>query len=191
MHTIHHTDAFIVKQQPSGEANSRVWLFTELFGLVVASVQGVRKAGAKLAMHTTEYGLASVDLVRGKEVWRLISAKEIEHPFMGKDTRGLGRAYVRVLGIVERFCQGEEPHPELFSHLKECLSLLSIQILDARLFDTISLWKVMVLLGYIAVSKEDEQFFTLPLQEAVTRLDEVAAKRLIAQTNDAITQTHL
>jgi recombinational DNA repair protein (RecF pathway) len=191
VHAIHHTDAFIVKQQPSGEANSRVWLFTELFGLVVASVQGVRKAGAKLAMHTTEYGFVSVDLVRGKEVWRLISAREIEHPFMGKDTTALGRAYVRVLGVVERFCQGEEPHPELFSHLKECLSAFRVQTLDVRLLDTIALWKVMVLLGYIAVSKEDEHFFSLPLLEAVSRLDEATAKRLIAQTNDAITQTHL
>ena len=123
MHTVHHTDAFILKIEPSGEANVRVWLFTKSFGLVVATVQGVRKQGAKLQMHLSPYSLIHTDLVRGKDVWRLVSIKEITNPFIGKDPNGLGRAYVRTLSVVERFCHGEEAHLALFNHLLEALAL--------------------------------------------------------------------
>lgn len=191
MHAVHHTDSFIVKSAPAGEANRRLWLFTREFGLVVAAVQGVRKPGAKLAMQTSEYSLISADLVRGRDVWRLTSVQEIENPFIGRDPNGLGRAFVRTLSVVERFCQGEEAHPELFDHLKECLEIVRNHELDARSFDTLSVWKVMVLLGYSAVSEEDRALFSLPLGEAAQLLTEESRKRLVKEINETIAQTHL
>lgn len=191
MHTIHHTDAFIVKSQPAGEANRRLWLFTKELGLVIAAVQGVRKQGAKLAMHTSDYSLISADLVRGKEVWRLTTAQEIENPFIGKDPNGLGRAFIRTLSVVDRFCQGEEAHPELFDHLQECLAVIATHSIDPKAFDTLSVWKVMVLLGYSAVAEEDRALFSLPLPDAAQLLTEAVRKRLIKEVNETITQTHL
>ena len=107
MHIVHHTDSFILKVQSAGEANSRVWLFTKDFGLVVAMVQGVRKQGAKLQMHLSEYSFIGADLVRGRDVWRLVSVSGEGNPFIDKNLNGLGRAFVRTLSAVERFCHGE------------------------------------------------------------------------------------
>jgi len=75
MHAIHHTEAIVVRSEPSGEANKRIWLFTKEFGLVIAMVQGVRKPEAKLQSHITDYSVIHADLIRGKSTWRLISAK--------------------------------------------------------------------------------------------------------------------
>lgn len=191
MHTVHHTDAFILKHQPLGEANARVWLFTRELGLVVATVQGVRKQGAKLQMQLSDYALVSADLVRGKDVWRLVSATEISNPFLGKRRNGLGRAYVRTLGAVERFCHGEEANAVLFEHLLACLEGIDHKELDERSFDTLSVWKVMAMLGYIDIEEADKRFFTDPFVDGVRVMDGASCARLIRETNDTIKETHL
>jgi len=191
MHTVHHTDAFIVKSQPAGEANRRIWLFTRDFGLVVAMVQGVRKQGAKLQMQLSDYSLASVDLVKGKEVWRLVSASLESAPLMQEPRAPFARGFVRTLSAVERFCQGEDPHPELFDHLRECLEALNRGEGEAGAYDSLSLWKVMVLLGYVAVLEEDEALYRAPLADAVRAIDAATKRRIVQEVNETIKQTHL
>lgn len=190
MHTIHHTEAFILKKVASGEANVRVWLFTKEFGLVIAMVQGVRKSGAKLHMQLSEYARIRADLVRGREVWRLVSALEEETLFLDGEHM-LGRFFVRTLQAVERFCHGEEQHLELFEHLQECQRIVSGRKGDELLLDTLSLWKVLVLLGYLPVSESDERFLSMSLLEGAADIDDATRRRLIKDTNDAIKATHL
>ncbi len=81
----HHTEAIVVRSEPSGEANKRIWLFTREFGLVIAMVQGVRKPAAKLQSNITDYSVIAADLIRGKNTWRLISSKVIAVPLHGKE----------------------------------------------------------------------------------------------------------
>lgn len=191
MHVIHHTDAFILKKQPTGEANVRVWLFTKEFGLIVAVVQGVRKGGAKLQMHLSEYALVSADLVKGRDVWRLINVSVIHNPFDGKKQKGFGRPYVRALAAVDRFCQGESAHPELFAHLFSCMETLAHDDIDERSLDTVAVWKIMESLGYVALEEKDRQLATLSFVDAVKSIDHSTRSRLIAMTNSVIAQTHL
>ncbi len=191
MHAVHHTDAFILKSAPSGEANRRVWLFTREFGHIVAVVQGVRKQGAKLQMQLSDYSLCSVDLVKGRDVWRLVSASEMQNPFIGRNANGLGRAFVRTLSAVERFCHGEEANEALFLHLLECMNVLFETGLDAKSFDTVSLWKTLATLGYIAVEEVDETLFRRSFIDAVRTIDSTTRSRLIKAINETITETHL
>jgi len=191
MHTVHHTDSFILKSTPSGEASRRVWLFTREFGLVVASVQGVRKQGAKLQMQLAEYSFVATDLVRGKDVWRLVTVSEIVAPLLSGKKTALARGYVRTLAAVERFCHGEEINPQLFEHLLECIGTLSGADLDAKSFDTVSLWKVLAALGYISVEEEDRHLYTMPFEEAVRSINIETRSRLIKEINETIKQTHL
>jgi recombinational DNA repair protein (RecF pathway) len=201
MHTIHHTDAFILKVVPSGEANARAWLFTRSLGLVVAMVQGVRKSGSKLSMQLSEYAFATVDLVRGKDVWRLVNIAHTSNPFLGTDGATpterytLGRSFVRTLAAVERFCQGEEAHEELFDHLVSCFEVIQMtpidQPLDPKSFDALSLWKVLVLLGYGAVPDPYQEFFSFPLSTATRTLTPDTRTQLIREVNTIIKETQL
>jgi DNA repair protein RecO len=190
MHIVHHTDAFILKTTPAGEANKFVWLFTREFGLIMATVQGVRKSGAKLSMHLSEYSLASVDLVQGKDVWRLVNIVQIQNPFLGHYHGELGRSYVRTLAAVQRFCQGEERHEELFDHLASCLNSLADN-LDAKSFDTLSLWRVMVLLGYGAVPDPYQNLLLSPFTDAVRELTPQARTQLVRDMNTVIKEGQL
>ncbi len=191
MHTIHHTHAFVLRQAESGEANRRVWLFTEEFGLVVAVVQGVRKVGAKLQMQLVDYAFVSVDLVRGRDVWRLVSISSAHAPLLHEPRKTLARSFVRSLGAVERFCHGEEANPALFAHLVACQNLLGESGLDERAYDTVSLWKVMTILGYGSVTPEVQPLFEAPLREAVQMLTDTARKQLVRDINEVIEHTHL
>ncbi len=190
MHPIIHTEAFVLKSTESGEANKRVWLFTREFGVVVATVQGVRKSGAKLRSHIVDYTYIHVDLVKGREVWRLISAHVIQNPFIGRYDKSRARSFVRALGLVQRFCIEEGPELELFEHLKTVMETLGTASDNPPFFDTIVLWKILVMLGYLELTKDLEELFSMPIAEVVD-LPESIVKRLIREVTDAINRTHL
>lgn len=196
MHPIIHTDAFVLKSIESGEANKRVWLFTREFGLIVATVQGVRKAGAKLRSHITDYCYIHADLIKGRDVWRLVSAQIQENPFVGEYDKLRARSYIRALSLVQRFCIEEGVEPELFEHLHKVMDTLTIPSTNAPLpaqagfFDTVVLWKILVLLGYLDLTEDLQELFTTDLS-AVVDLSESVSKRLIKDVTDAINRTHL
>jgi DNA repair protein RecO len=191
MHTVHHTEAVIIKTAPSGEANVRVWLFTREFGLVMAMVQGVRKPGAKLQSHIIDYALISSDLVKGKDVWRLISANVINNPSQGKMRDPLLRAYVRTLAMLVRFLAGEGAHEDIFMHIKECMQTVKKGGYDAKVFDALSLWKIVTLLGYIAPSEEDKKLLTMPFEEAIMQVNEATRARFVTEVQYAMSESHL
>lgn len=190
MHTIHHCEAFIVKSSESGEANKRVWLFTKEFGLVVASVQGVRKPGAKLRSHLTDYTFVDVDIVKGRDVWRLISAKVQINPFVGDYDELRARSYIRALGLVGRFCIEEGEEPELFEHLKNVLHTLSVPSENSQFFDAIILWKILILLGYLELTPDLEILFKMKLLDIVDPPESIL-KKIVKDVTDAINRTHL
>lgn len=191
MHEIYHTEAIILKSTTHGEANKRVWLFTKEFGVIVATVQGVRKSGAKLTGHIADYAYSMVDVIRGKEVWRLISATAIAQPITGRERLPMARAYVRTLSAIERFVVGEGADEFIFSHLKECIAILIEDVFDAKLFDTLSLWKLFVHLGYIDPLDEDEIITQLSLRDSYQYMNEERHKRFLVSVKTAIEQSHL
>ena len=192
MHPIYHTKAVILRSSPVGEANKRYWLFTEELGLVVAVAQGVRKGASKLAGQLADYNFIDVDLVKGRDVWRLVSATVSHNPLHGSLRSPLARPYVRTLATVERFVGGEgEQHSELFDHLEICADCMADEKVDSQMFDTLAIWRVLAHLGYIAVPSEQGELFSAPLSDTLKTLTPSTTKKMIKQVNDAITHTHL
>ena len=190
MHPIHHSEAFVLKSIESGEANKRVWLFTREYGLIVATVQGVRKGGAKLRSHIIDYTHIYADLVKGRDVWRLTSAQVAKNPFVGDYDKLRARSFIRALSLVERFCIEEGPEPKLFEHILAVMNTLSLPSNNPSFFDTIVLWKILVLLGYLELSTDLKELFSADLSSAAD-LSENVSKRLIKDVTDAINRTHL
>jgi len=192
MHTIHHTKAVILRSISSGEANKRVWLFTEGFGLVVATMQGVRKHGAKLQSQVVDYSIISADLVKGRDVWRLISATLIHNPLTGNIRNPLARPYVRVLSAIERFLAGEgEQNHELWNHIEACALSIEGNSCDAKSFDTLAIWKTLAHLGYISDTGENSSLIQTPFVTALQSITLPLTKKMIKEVNDAIAETHL
>ncbi|MCC7436490.1 DNA repair protein RecO [Candidatus Nomurabacteria bacterium] len=190
MYTIHHCKAFILKSADSGEANKMIWLFTKEFGLVVAKVQGVKKDGAKLRAHLIDYTLIDVDLVKGRDVWRLVNAKVNTNPFSGDYDKKRARSYIRALGLVSRFCIEEGEEPGLFEHLEKTLETLKSPLEDGQLFDAIVLWKILILLGYLELEEDMKGLFSQNLLE-ITVSTKGVLQKIIKDVTDAINRTHL
>lgn len=191
MHTVHHTKAVILKSQPSRESDKMFWLFTQEFGLVVAVATGVRKASAKLKGQLVDYAFIDVDLVRGRDVWRLVSATLEFNPLANDPTQPLARPYVRTLATLERFLVDEGVHEELYSHIRECALCLNTEDIDPKAFDTLAIWRSLVHLGYIAIEESEAKLFTLPFRTALTLINEPIMKRFIVLVNSTIKETHL
>ena len=191
MHAIHHTEAIVLKSSTHGEANKRLWLFTREFGLVVAAVQGVRKPGAKLRGHITDYSIIRADLVKGREVWRLINASVITDPTSGKIREPIVRAYVRTLSALSRFLVDEGVNDELYEHILDCARMVQEGIYEAKIFDALSLWRVFTHLGYIAIEERDSELLVLPLKEAYGKMTDQNYARIIESVKSAIEQSHL
>lgn len=68
------TKAFILGRRERGEADYQFLLFTESFGYISATAQGVRKARAKLKGHLEPLTKTEVSLVQAKSGYRLTHA---------------------------------------------------------------------------------------------------------------------
>ena len=189
MHPIIHTEAFVLKSLEAGEANKRVWLFTKEYGLIVATVQGVRKSTAKLRSHIIDYTYINADLVKGRDVWRLVSAQVITNPFVSSYDKMRARSFVRALSLVERFCIEEGVEIGVFEHLLEVMKTLDTPSTDEKLFDAVVLWKILVMLGYLEMAPELQSLFEMPILEIVSK--EGVVKKLVKDVSDAINRTHL
>ncbi len=184
MHTIHHTRAVILRSEPRGEYDKTFWLFTEDFGLVRAVATGVRKSSAKLRGQLVDYAFVDVDLVKGREVWRLVSATLLFNP-ISSTTSPLARPYVRTLATLSRFLIDEGEHPALFAHIEEVANVVIEDGVDPKAYDALAIWRTLVHLGYI-----DGEIET-PFADAVRTMTDTDTKALIATVNETIKETHL
>jgi recombinational DNA repair protein (RecF pathway) len=194
MHTIHHTEAFVLDSEEQGEANATVIFFTRELGLVSARAQGLKKPLAKLRSHLVPYALVSADFVRGRGFWRVISARTIANKVQsGKRASAQhARAFVRLLGLVERLVPSESlPDEELFDHLVASFALLHETSLPKKYVDTLMLWKAVSILGYGASNLRSEILFTLPLADAIRDMTDADNADLIKVVTDALHHSHL
>ncbi len=191
MHSIYHTEAFVLKSIQYGEANKRLWLYTKDFGLIVAVVQGVRKSGAKLVSQIGDYTYIKADIIRGKEVWRLISASLIQNPIQKKERDPLVRVYARSLSMIARFFSSEESNDLIFDHLLELFNLIQKENINPKFLDGVSLFRIFGHLGYISIDFKNSVLVKDSLEHAVSQVDEQLYKKILVYTQKAIEQSHL
>jgi recombinational DNA repair protein (RecF pathway) len=165
MHDIHHSEAFVLDRYHIKEHDGMIVLFTKELGVIHAQATGVLKHSAKLRSHLQPYSFIKVDLVRGRQVWRLTNARLIENPCFTEKSPLL-KLYIQYLHGITRFYVGEEPHAELFSHAKVLLFHVRAEqetTLSLEDIATVSLFKLFYYLGYIEHTDEDGVY----LQEGI------------------------
>ncbi len=177
-----------------GESNKMYWLFTKELGLVRAVATGVRKPAAKLRGQLVDYTFINVDLVKGRDLWRLISARGDFDPL--EINTQLARPYVRTLATIERFLIDEGVHEELFEHILECGQYLNdlknhLEDIDPKVYDTLAIWRTLVHLGYIAIEEDELPYFNLPFHQSLNIIDEETRKKFNILVNKIIKETHL
>ena len=193
MHHIYHTDAFVLASRPHGEDSKTLALYTRELGLVWARAQALRKISSKLRYTLQDFSRASVDLVRGREIWRITTAVPVHSHRELRSSPLAERILARVLSIVLRLCPGEEANDEVFDAIEAAYALLSLGTLSedqARNIELFSVSRILISLGYISRDTFFESSFdhgSLPLQLE----DPAFRRRLIEDINRALTASQL
>lgn len=174
-----------------GEANKYFLIFTKDFGLVRVAAQGVRHLKSKLRYGLSEYSLARISLVRGREVWRLTSA-ESEQTI--KD-QNLIQLWSRIFSLLLRLLHGEERNDFLFASLEDGLAFSTQNILPEEVLNSLECilaLRILSSLGYIGKLGQFDKFiespyFTLELLVSMSALKTQA----ILEINKSLKETHL
>jgi DNA repair protein RecO (recombination protein O) len=193
MHHIYHTDALILGSRNFGEAGKHFFLFTRELGMVYASAQGVRKLSSRLRYVLQDFNYIKVDLVRGKDFWRVTSAsKQEELEGLSKKTDTL-KVLANLSKLLRRLLAGEEKNGELFSDLISGLKILETrkEKEDIQNAEVLLVLRILYRLGYIGEDGGESGYMASPLAEDLVY--EVSKKRreILSQINKALRESHL
>ena len=192
-HIIHHTEGIILSGSNVGEANRYLTIFTKDLGLLRAKAQGIRKLSSKLRYHVQDFSYVRVNLVQGREIWRLTNATKIKSFGKAIQNPYAFSIFVNVTRLLERLVAGEEKNELLFSNLVDTFSFLDEENLTREeLKDTelVIVFRILHYLGYLGIEKEKgiaSSFIDRALLESIRP----KRKTLLSEINKSLKETQL
>lgn len=192
MHHIYHTEGVILGSKNYGETGRYCSIFTRDLGMIYASAQGVRKMSSKLRFVLQDFSYIKVDLVQGKDFWRVTSASKTNALEGLTKSREILEVVSNVSNLLKRLLAGVEPNQALFADLINGLSILEkSKTEDLRNIEAILVLRILNNLGYIGGSKTLESLVKSPFEEGL--IYEVSKSRtaVLNQINKALKETHL
>jgi len=162
-HHIYQTSGIILGQFPSRESSLYLRIFTKDLGLIGAHVQGARELKSKLKHSLGVYTYGYFDLVRGKEVWRVISADKVDRfgDILVHDDKRI--IFARVMALIQRLTPEESQAEEFFENTITALDFFAKEHLteeEIKGFESMLVMRVLHELGYWGEDKRFAQFFT-------------------------------
>jgi len=103
------TEAFVLDKEPLGEIDSRVYLYTRLFGRIAAKVKSARKITSKLSAHLEPLNLADLRLISGKD-YQVVDAL--------KKGRLADSGFLRVLNLIKQTTVENQPDEKIWRILE-------------------------------------------------------------------------
>ena len=194
MHHIYHTQAFVLESRQNGEDSKIITLYTKELGLVRAKAQGIRKLSSKLRFTLQNFSHAKVDLVRGKEIWRITTASPIDSNTDILCFPEREKVMAHIMSLVARLVAGEECNEEIFFIIKNLCKVLRTTVsLDPAYCNQIELFyvaKILMSLGYL--SREAHSIISPENEDIPAELgDKSYRSRLIQEINEAISLSQL
>jgi DNA repair protein RecO len=193
-HHIYHTEALILGTRASGEGDRLLYCYTRDLGLVVAHARSIRESRSRLRYALQTFSHASVDLIRGKYGWKLISATPIASFRVLWAHEARRRVAANHVELTRRLIAGEERHESLFDDLLSGLTFLS-SLYDGELLRDAELLLVMRLLhslGYWGGKAELSPLLET-LHYADADLEKVRTERstIVSCINDSLRSSQL
>ncbi len=194
MHHIYHTEAFVLGSRQFGEDSKVITLYTSSLGLVSARAQGIRKLSSKLRYTLQNYSYAKVDLVRGKEIWRITTAVPLDSNSDILCDASREQIIAKISALITRLVVGEEHNHEIFFLINSlCNTLRTTILLDEKYCAKIELFyvaRILMTLGYL--SRGAYEFASGDTVVIPEILDDISYRqKLIREINEALTLSQL
>lgn len=194
MHHIYHTHGFVLSSINKGEANKMVTVYTREMGLVRAMVQGIRLHKSKLRFSLQDFSYANIDFVRGKDVWRITSAKNISTFPFARASRASLLMIARISKLIERLCDGEESNEKIFDDFTQALYLLDNEHTTDSSREALELHlvlRIMDSLGYIGESDMLRDYLGGDIGIEKTELLLKEKRSILSHINKALSESQL
>jgi len=194
MHHIYHTHGFILSSKNTGEANKMLTIYTREMGLVRALAQGIRLHKSKLRFTLQDFSYVNVDLVQGKELWRVTSAKHISSFPLARSGAFSLVLMTRVSKLIERLCTGESPNENIFDDFIQALYLLDDENISSSSQEALELHlilRIMNSLGYIGDSAILSKYLSSSFDYSKTKSLLKERQSIIAYINKALNESQL
>lgn len=193
-HHIYHTQAIVIGSRNYGEANKILTLYTRELGLIRAVAQGIRLSKSKLRFALADYSLARVDLVKGREVWRVTSATPIKS--FGSLTQTISGVSIlsHTVKLLERLLPGEDPHENIFDDVVTAYEYLTLHNDRQEFFEVTELCLVLRILkslGYISTKEEYRNHVEGVFEPENIAIDSLPKKTIIFEINRALRESQL
>lgn len=191
---LYQTKGIILGSANVGESNRYYHIFTKDLGLVVAFAQGVRELKSKLKYHFQDFNYISVDLIRGKDTWRITSGREEVGFEGGLSNKNKLNIIASINTFLKRFLHGEERNESLFDEIVSNFSFLSSEELNEEMekdFEILLVAKILDKLGYWGGSGETKKIIELPTSKETLVLFSKNRSEFLKEVNRAIKESHL
>jgi len=198
VHHIYHTEGIILGSKNYGETGKYYSIFTRDLGIIYAGAQGVRKMSSKLRFILQDFAYVKIDLVQGKDFWRVTSASKTNALEGLTKNSGTLEVVSNVANLLKRLLAGVEKNERLFADLISGLSILENKTAkrtahagDLQNIEAIIVLRILDNLGYIGGNETLQNLVKSPFEENL--IFEVSKSRLqvLRQINKALRETHL
>lgn len=194
MHYIYHTHGFITSSRNVGEANKLFVIYTREMGLVRAVAQGVRLGKSKLRFALQDFSYARIDLVRGRDIWRITSATNIDSFPNARKGKHSVLLIARISKLLERLCDGEEANSGIFDDCIQAFYLLDDTSVSRESREALELHLVLRMLntlGYVGDSDLLSDYLTPNFD--TTKVETLLKERrsIVSHINKALNESQL
>jgi len=194
MHHIYHTQGFILSSRNVGEANKIFSIYTRELGLIRGVAQGVRLHKSKLRFALQEFSCANIDLVKGRDIWRVTSARHISSFSQIKSDHSSLVLIMRTCKLLERLSPGEIANESIFDDLIQVSYLLDDTDVRDDYREALELYlvlRIMKNLGYIGESKILDRYLDSSFGEDKIENLLKERKSIISHINKALFESQL
>ncbi len=193
MHHIHHTEGVILGSKNYGEAGKYYYIFTRDLGMIYASAQGVRKIASKLRFVLQDFAHVKIDLVQGKEFWRVTSASKTDKLEQITKKPETFEVFSNIAKLLKRLLAGIEPNEILFLDLMSGLLILEKidSPSDLRNIEAVIVLRILNNLGYIGGDEMLKTFAKSPFEGDIVFEAAKNRTKILSEINKALKETHL
>jgi DNA repair protein RecO len=184
-HHIYTTPGFLIHSSPHGESGKFFLVFTRDLGMVGATAAGVRLSQSKLRYYTQDYSFSLFSLVRGKDVWRMTGAKEIEGEGEVKEENK--KLWVQVLSLLKRLVPGEEQNERLFKVIENVHKYLCENIAEKDVVEYLTVLRILNVLGYVS----EQDFVGEEINSGVLEKVKAQKEAILKMINNGLKQSQL
>lgn len=193
MHHIYHTEGIILGSKGYGETGKYYYIFTRDLGMICASAQGVRKMSSKLRFILQDFAYVKIDLVQGKDFWRVTSASKTNKLEKLSKNPEIFRVVSNIAHLLKRLLAGIEKNENLFADLAKGLAILEKAETAEKIRDleVVIVLRILNNLGYIGGDEALQNLVQSPFAENLIFEISGFRREALRQINKALKESHL